>query len=487
MVLFRMFKSLTTKFTFFFWLFFLLVTVPIYIFANYHFKNILNDSEEEKIILTINTLKPVIAFNLSFNQKEQLQEVLSNMFVHDDIQTIKLTSVNGSDIFFKSRQNNYYGKTYNYKSVIIDPFTKQNTAIIFLTYTNKHLVDSNNKIFIIIFSIFIFSLTLFSFFFIYLRKDLKALHNIADSLQEYTHKKDIQPISNIGNSKEIRTIANVANEMLSNISEYVKKLKTFNTELAKRVSEEIEKQKNQEKLMVHQSRQAAMGEMLESIAHQWRQPLNIIGLATANIETEYTLGLITKEKFHERMRIISMNINFMSDTIDDFRNFLNPGKKIDEFSAQKSIQDVLSILNAQFQNNGITYNLNINSDLLLIGIENEFKQVILILLNNSKDAIKTQIEKQNINNGSVTISFSKENDYGVIDINDNGGGIDPDIIDSIFEAYFSTKFHAHGTGIGLYIAKKIIETRMKGYLSVENVNNGTCFTIKLPIIKEDNI
>ncbi|QFR50431.1 HAMP domain-containing histidine kinase [Sulfurimonas lithotrophica] len=269
--------------------------------------------------------------------------------------------------------------------------------------------------------------------------------------------------------------------MFVNLAEYVKQLKSFNNELEKRVKDEINKQQNQEHMMIHQSRQAAMGEMLESIAHQWRQPLNIIGIATANLETEYDLGLINEKKFHEKMDVISLNLNYMSDTIDDFRDFLNPKKDMSIFEAEKSIEDVLTILSAQLQNYNIEYSLQCNDELLLYGVENEFKQVMLILLNNSKDAIKLQQKIEQSKKGKILISINRENNQGIIKLCDNGGGIASEIIDSIFEPYFSTKLNANGTGIGLYIAKNIIESRMNGKISVINKDSGCCFIISVPL------
>ncbi len=482
-----MFKTLIGKFTFFFWLFFLLVIIPIYIFSNFHFKDILEESEKEKITLTLNTIKPIIALNLSFNQQDQLRKVLNSILKNNDIKEVRLNSNDGLNLFFKSKQDNNIEKKFQYQSPIIDPFSKSEIAKITLLYSNKHLSYFNNKIFTIFFSIFAFAVIVFLISFIYLHNDLRALRIIADSLEHYSPAKDIKLITHSSRVEEIQTISNVANRMIFNIAQYVQQLESFNVELEVRVKEEIEKQQNQERLMIHQSRQAAMGEMLESIAHQWRQPLNIIGIASANLETEYTLGIINKKKFHEKMEIISANINYMSDTIDDFRNFLNPCRETTNFYASKIIQDVFTILHAQLENSGIVYNFNIDFDLYFCGIENEFKQVIFILLNNSKDAIKKQLKEGNIKEGEISISFSEENSYGVVEISDNGGGVDTAIIDSIFEAYFSTKFNANGTGIGLYIAKNIIESRMKGQLSVRNIEGGCCFRIKLPMVKDINI
>jgi PAS domain S-box-containing protein len=298
------------------------------------------------------------------------------------------------------------------------------------------------------------------------------------------YDKDGKIIGTVGAGRDITKLKKIQldlEESLKILDLQREQLKSFNEELEKRVKEEIEKQQNQERLMIHQSRQAAMGEMLESIAHQWRQPLNIIGLATANLETKYAMGSLDKNDFHEKMEIVSLNINYMSDTIDDFRNFLDPQREMIAFSPQKSVEDILTILSAQLKSNKIIQTLNRDCLLSFYGVENEFKQVMFILFNNAIDSIKIQIEENIIEQGNITISLICQGNQGIIEVRDNGAGVNNDIIDSIFDPYFTTKNHSHGMGIGLYIAKSIIETRMNGLLSVENIKDGCCFRIALPL------
>ena len=237
--------------------------------------------------------------------------------------------------------------------------------------------------------------------------------------------------------------------------------------------------------MIHQSRQAAMGEMLESIAHQWRQPLNIIGLASTSLETQFALGVMDKQEFYDKMLIIANNINYMSETIDDFRSFLHPNKDKQTFSPKKSVSDVLSIIDAQLKSNNITYSIESDENILVRGVENEFKQVLLVLFNNSKDAIKELLQHKTIENGSLAISLKIVEDSVVIEVRDNAGGIKPEIMEEIFSPYFTTKAENNGTGIGLYIAKNIIETRMEGSISVQNIDKGSCFTITLKLDRKN--
>lgn len=301
------------------------------------------------------------------------------------------------------------------------------------------------------------------------------------------YDKEGNIIGTVGAGRDITKLKKIQldlEESLKILDEQREQLTSFNAILEKRVSEEVEKQQNQERLMIHQSRQAAMGEMLESIAHQWRQPLNIVGLATANLETQFSIGAMNNKEFHEKMGIIALNIKYMSDTIDDFRKFLNPQRETTIFDARNSIDEVLTILDAQFHSNKIINTLDISCKPLLYGVENEFKQVMFILLNNSVDAIKMQTEKNSALDGTINVVVTCRNNHGIIEVSDNGGGIDTYIIDTIFNPYVTTKSDSYGTGIGLYIAKNIIETRMKGTLSVKNIASGACFTITLPLVRE---
>jgi len=268
--------------------------------------------------------------------------------------------------------------------------------------------------------------------------------------------------------------------MMSDISQYVKELKTFNAKLEKQVAIKIEKEKKQEKMMIHQSRQAAMGEILESIAHQWRQPLNNISISVADIQLKAILNTIDNATLIEKLQTISLNTNYMSDTIDDFRNFLSPDSKKVLFNPLDSINEVFTVLNAQLKSNHINYTIEEINKIEFLATENEFKQVLFVLINNAKDAILSKIENQNATAGNIHVYIYQDNKYNFIDITDNGVGIKEDIIESIFEPYFTTKFASQGTGIGLYIAKNIITSRMEGSLSVKNLKEGCCFTIKIP-------
>ncbi len=300
------------------------------------------------------------------------------------------------------------------------------------------------------------------------------------------YDKEGKIIGTVGAGRDITRLKQVQidlEESLNLLKAQSEQLESFNYELEKKVKEEIDKQQKQERMLLHQSRQAAMGEMLESIAHQWRQPLNIIGLATVNLETLYEMGALDPQNFDEKMKIITSNLEYMSHTIDDFRKFLHPDREVTVFNPKNSMQDVLDILNAQMHSNSIRYEYDEEAEFSAYGVENEFKQVIIILMNNAIDAIKIRIQEQKIFEGKIRIKSYIAGDYGVIEVCDNGGGIAKGIKDKIFNPYFTTKHDSYGTGIGLYIAKNIIESRMRGSLSVKNHEEGCCFKLMLPNVK----
>ncbi|WP_304546224.1 PAS domain-containing sensor histidine kinase [Sulfurimonas microaerophilic] len=285
---------------------------------------------------------------------------------------------------------------------------------------------------------------------------------------------------------ELKKTQKSLEENLQLLEQQRKELELFNEKLEERVQYEVKKQQNQEKMMLHQSRQAAMGEMLESIAHQWRQPLNIMGLAIANIETQLAVSDIDKDELSQKLEAIAYNISYLSDTIDDFRNFLNPAADDYEiyFIPNKSIVEILRILEAQLKNSNIKVETNFtDQEFYFKGVENEFKQILFILLNNSIDAIKKSMADKRIKEGLISISLEDEENFGKVKVKDNGGGIDKDIQEKIFEPYFTTKHKSSGTGIGLYIAKNIIEARMHGHIKFSPIDSGSCFCIELPIHK----
>jgi PAS domain S-box-containing protein len=268
---------------------------------------------------------------------------------------------------------------------------------------------------------------------------------------------------------------------IQNIKEYEEKLiaenalKSLNVALEQRVREEAEKNRQQEHLLIQQSRLAAMGEMIGNIAHQWRQPLNALTLVLANIEDAAKHQELTPEYLANQTRSGERLIQKMSTTIDDFRHFFRPQKQPEPFSVVAAIEEALSLASASLRNNNIELHLELGEDVRIAGFANEFSQVLLNLLGNAKEAILARHPQS----GVVSLRLSHDATHATLVFTDNGGGIPAAAMEHIFEPYFSTK--ELGTGIGLYMSKMIIESSMHGSIRVRNVDAGAEFTLTCPL------
>ncbi|NPA50617.1 MAG: HAMP domain-containing histidine kinase [Epsilonproteobacteria bacterium] len=259
----------------------------------------------------------------------------------------------------------------------------------------------------------------------------------------------------------------------------------MNQSLKEQVEREIKENLKKEKLLQQQTRLAQMGEMISMIAHQWRQPLNAISSSIAIIQIKMARNRFDLDKKDEREQFLSFleekhnsisnYTENLSETIDDFRNFFKPDRQKNKISLTRPIKKALSIVKPSMVNKGIEINTSYKVDTKIKMYKNELMQVILNILKNAEDNFK----EKGIKKGKIDISTSKENGTYIIKICDNGGGIEQDIMPKIFDPYFSTKDEKNGTGLGLYIAKIIVEEHNGGILEVKNSKNGACFIIRL--------
>ncbi len=249
----------------------------------------------------------------------------------------------------------------------------------------------------------------------------------------------------------------------------------YQEELKRRVDEEVKKRTEQYKIMCHQSRLAAMGEMIDSIAHQWRQPLNSLGIIVQGIR-----HLAKQPQFDPSLLVdiedeIMEKVNFMSQTIDDFSTFFRISKEKEHFDVLKSISDAIRLMDAQLKHHRIKVDLAApeGMDTTAYGYPNEFRQVALNLIHNALNAITAR----NVPQGNITIRIEPLGDGVNVTIADNGGGIKEADMERIFDPYFTTR--EGGSGIGLYMSKIIIEHHMQGRLDVSNEKEGAAFRIML--------
>jgi len=264
-------------------------------------------------------------------------------------------------------------------------------------------------------------------------------------------------------------------------NEYTNKLKTHNEDLENEVQIALLKARQNDKTLIEQSRLASMGEMIEQIAHQWRQPLNNISLLNQNLYFKKELGTLLDEDLTKIHTQIDTNIVYMSDTIDDFRTYYHGSRKKEIYCLHDAISSILNILEATIQHYKIKIELDIQRGVQVYNIKNELFQVFLNLISNSRDILISN----NVLHKKIKIELKSDEKYACIKIEDNGGGVPDEIVDKIFNHYFTTKKEYHGTGIGLYMSKTIIETNMLGKLSVKNTEDGASFSIKLPLHQEE--
>ncbi len=252
-------------------------------------------------------------------------------------------------------------------------------------------------------------------------------------------------------------------------------LTQLNKTLETRVKEQIKELDRRHKFMAQQSRLASMGEMLSSIAHQWRQPLNRINSNVSVLKSVVRRDMIEPEILTEQTEQIEQNTKYMSDTIEDFANFFHPDKIETKFSLQTAIKKALELISQR--TNNVKFKINSTKNIELFSFEKEYIQVLLIILNNAID----NFTLQEIKEPKIDIIIKEQDDNVILYISDNGGGIDKRAIEYIFDPYYTTKFAKEGTGLGLYMAKMIIENSMLGELLVSNQNAGACFEIITPL------
>lgn len=263
-------------------------------------------------------------------------------------------------------------------------------------------------------------------------------------------------------------------QVAARTKDLVRTIDSLHIEMAERLKAEAELRTN-ERLLIQQSRLAAMGEMISNIAHQWRQPLNTLGLIVQRLPYFYDAGNFDRE-FLVSSASDAMNlVQHMSATIDDFRDFFRPDKEQIIFNVRKTVCQAISLVNAGFKTQNIELETRIEGDLTINGYPNQFAQVILNILCNARDALVEHA----VDKGRIRIDGTWEGERMVLTIRDNAGGIPDDILDRVFDPYFTTKGPDRGTGIGLFMAKSIIEKSMGGRISARNYEGGAEFRIEI--------
>ncbi len=256
------------------------------------------------------------------------------------------------------------------------------------------------------------------------------------------------------------------------------KLQALNRSQQARIERALEAIREQDAALIAQSRHAALGESISNIAHQWRQPLNALAILIQDLEDAYAHGELDRKQLDEVISRSMVLINYLSTTIDDFRNFYRADRQMSSFCPTEAVEKALALLEGAFQSHAIAVRRHYEADLPnILGHPNRFAQAVVNLFNNAKDAIVAH----NPEAGTITVTLQRHPEGIALTVEDNGGGIEPEAIGRIFDPYFTTKHPSQGTGVGLYMTRIIIERNMGGTIRAENCENGARFVICLPL------
>ncbi|QOY51568.1 sensor histidine kinase [Candidatus Sulfurimonas baltica] len=260
------------------------------------------------------------------------------------------------------------------------------------------------------------------------------------------------------------------------VKEKTSALTELNELLEKKVANKLEELTKKDKILETQSKQAVMGEMISMIAHQWRQPLSTITLQIANLQLDKLLGKeVSSEDTDGALSNISDTIVYLSETIDDFLTYFNNDKELVDVEVHELLQKAVNFAMPRVKGKGINITIDKKADIHIKTYINEFIQVVLNILNNAIDAMD---ESKN-ENKYINISVKSKDDFILLDISDNAGGIKSENVPKLFEPYFSTK-GKNGTGLGLYMSQMIVQKQFNGSIDVQTSEKGTMFTIKVP-------
>jgi C4-dicarboxylate-specific signal transduction histidine kinase len=312
-----------------------------------------------------------------------------------------------------------------------------------------------------------------------LQRTFMPMHQLVNQINLFEPQQDNFKLERISQFDETGVIQNAIVDMIERIELHNNELYELNQTLEEKIAlrtatleEEVIKVKEQEKMLISQSRLAAMGEMMSMIAHQWRQPLSTSSLMI----TKYKINAMFENKpsdaRDEILDSISDILLYLSDTIDDFQTYFKPDKQKNSCELFKILERTKSFSKARLDNYGVSLHVECAKDIRVESYFNELVQIIINIVNNSIDAIVESKSEQK----DIFITCKEEDEKSLIQISDTGGGMSEDILEHVFEPYFSTKGQ-NGTGLGLYMAKMIINKHIDGDINVKNIEGGAQFTI----------
>lgn len=298
----------------------------------------------------------------------------------------------------------------------------------------------------------------------FLNEDLSNFNNnLSNLIKDYERK-----------SKRLDTIIKRSDKQQAQLLRLNEDLDEYKNRLEQKVEEEIAKREEKEKMLFQQSKLAAMGEMIDAVAHQWKQPISLIKMKADLLEYDFEDSRVDAVYVKEFKHFMFNQINHMINTLDEFRSFFRPNKETSEFDVKSMIEKVLFLVKDELIKNSIDTFIDDQQNFTIDGIENELKHLILNIINNAKDAFN----ENEIKNRKITIRLLSDKSSKRVEIEDNAGGIPSHVINDIFKANVTTKEEGKGTGIGLYMSFQIAQ-KHHGTLRVENIDGGAKFIFEI--------
>jgi signal transduction histidine kinase len=324
---------------------------------------------------------------------------------------------------------------------------------------------------------------------------VKKLTSFAESI---ARGEDVKEVPVVKGSQEVETLASSLDAMLKTLLESRREIENFalklekevarktealqklNDELEQKVRDGINELRKKDEVLLQKAKMADMGEMIGTIAHQWRQPLNALALNVQMLEDWVSDGSFGPDEAEEFVERNLATIQFMSKTIDNFRNFYREEKSVGSFSLHRAIEDTVEMHSRQLEDRGISISLNL-SPIEVVSYKNDLMQVLLNLISNARDAILERKSREPGLQGCIEISAYQDGEDVVIEVRDNGGGIPRAFMERIFDPYFTTKEKGLGTGLGLHMTRRIVHEKLDGSITVENGHDGAIFRIRLKV------
>jgi len=460
--------------------------------------------ENEKFNSIAKTIEPVISINNSLGLQSANKNAIKQLFdANHEIVYVTIDD-NIKHTFYEQKREDEYGNNHQKKNLfslqvkMYDSLLNMPSGFFTLYFTHSEylytIINKYNAFFIDMLYLFIGSIVVLALLVYVSIKPLKNLTNIL-GLYMPGVKINILPMDG---KNEVAVINNTAIEMLKKIDEYThtleekvsqrtqdlndsnkkllhsqNNLQHLNINLEKKVEDELEKRIKSEKELSHKSRLESMGEMIDNIAHQWRQPLMNINAIFMNIDRAYELGKLDTHYLESNIQEATNLTEHMSQTIEDFRSFFRKDKEMEIIDINAILTYSFSLLSSISKDITICFDRVDTQNILIY--KNELIQVIISVISNAVDVLK----QRDIQNKKIFVSMHEYLNVIDIIIEDNGGGIANEHIDRIFEPYYSTKHQYGGSGLGLYICKMIVEEHMDGTIKVHNTHQGAKFIISL--------